>query len=66
MKKKVVYLAVALAIALAASWSTRASALPRYCNTGCTPTTSPSYPCTCPGTSIVTTCGVWQNVCFPD
>ena len=64
MKRKLVPLAVAMGIALAAAWAPGASALPRYCNaTTCSPSTPPSYPCTCPGTAHVTTCGQWTIAC---
>lgn len=63
-KRKIALLAVALGLTVAAASTPRAEALPRYCNTGCTSQTSPTYPCTCPGTTYVTTCGQWQNVCL--
>ncbi|HYX24831.1 MAG TPA: hypothetical protein VFC23_11810 [Thermoanaerobaculia bacterium] len=64
MKKKIALLAFALGITLAAVWTPRANALPRYCSAStCASPTLPSYPCTCPGTSLVTTCGQWTSVC---
>jgi len=63
MKRKLAFFVFALGLAIAAGLAPRAEALPRYCNTGCLPGTPPSYPCTCPGTSHVTTCGQWGVVC---
>jgi len=62
MTRKLALFAFALGLTLAALAPT-AYALPRYCDFGCPPGTPPSYPCTCPGTSHVTTCGQWHNVC---
>lgn len=64
MKQKVAFFLFALALAAAAILTPRVEALPRYCDFGCPPGTPPSYPCTCPDTSHVTTCGQWTRVCL--
>lgn len=63
MKRKLAFLALLFGLTLAATGTKPAEALPPYCHTRCKPTTSPTYPCTCFGTSVVTNCGSWTFVC---
>lgn len=63
MKRKLALLALLLALTLGALWTQPAEALPPYCHTRCTSTTSPTYPCTCAFSFVVTNCGSWTFVC---